>query len=73
MTTNPSLISNTEVHPGMSDHEIVIADIDLKAKTAKKKPRKVFLYQKGNMNGLKDNIDAKLSARIDHMHRHLFH
>jgi hypothetical protein len=26
MTTNPSLISNTEVHPGMSDHEIVIAD-----------------------------------------------
>ena len=73
MTTNPSLISNTEVHPGMSDHEIVIADIDLKAKTAKKKPRKVFLYEKGNMNGLKDSIDAKLSARIDHMHRHLFH
>ena len=67
MTTNPSLISNTEVHPGMSDHQIVIADVDLKAKTAKKKPRKVFLYKKGNMNGLKDNIDAKLSARIDHM------
>ena len=46
MTTNPSLISNTEVQPGMSDHQIFIADVDLKAKTAKKKPRKVFLYKK---------------------------
>ncbi|CAG2222416.1 unnamed protein product [Mytilus edulis] len=38
MTTNPGLVSNIEVHPGMSDHQVVIANIDMKAKTSKRNP-----------------------------------
>lgn len=36
-TTNPGLISSVEVHPGMSDHNVIITDVNLKAKSAKKK------------------------------------
>ncbi|CAG2236269.1 unnamed protein product [Mytilus edulis] len=38
MTTNPGLVSNIEVHPGMSDHQVVIANIDMKAKHQKRNP-----------------------------------
>jgi hypothetical protein len=41
-TTNPGFISSIEVHPGMSDYIVIITDVNLKAKSAKKKPHKVF-------------------------------
>ena len=40
----------------MSDHRVVIADLDLKAKLNKKKPRKVYLYKKGNMCGVRQQL-----------------
>ena len=39
-TTNPGFISSIEVHPGMSDYIVIITDVNLKAKSTKKKPRK---------------------------------
>ena len=38
MTTNPGLVSNIEVHPGMSDHQVVIVNVDMKAKHQKRNP-----------------------------------
>ena len=35
-TNNPGLIERTQTQPGMSDHEIVITDINIKAKTYRK-------------------------------------
>ncbi|CAG2231580.1 unnamed protein product [Mytilus edulis] len=67
MTTNPGLVSNIEVHPGMSDHQVVIANIDMKAKTSKKKPRLVHLFKKGDMNGLKENIQENFTTRMNNM------
>lgn len=58
-TTNPGLISSVEVHPGMSDHNVIITDVNLKAKSAKKKPCKVLLlYKKADMDGLKTIKDT---------------
>ncbi|CAC5406401.1 unnamed protein product [Mytilus coruscus] len=67
MTTNPELVSKIEVHPGMSDYQVVIANIDMKAKTSKKKPRLVHLFKKGDMNGLKENIQDKFGDRMNNM------
>ena len=68
-TTNPGLISSVEVHPGMSDHNVIITDVNLKAKSAKKKPRKVLLlYKKADMDGLKTIIKDKLSEKTRGSH-----
>ncbi|EDO46573.1 predicted protein [Nematostella vectensis] len=42
LTTNPDLISRTEVLNGMSDHSIVLSTVNLKTRTPKKKPRKLL-------------------------------
>lgn len=60
-TTCPSLITKSEVYPGMSDHNIVITDIKLKASTNKKIPRNVFIFKKANFEGLKDEISSQYS------------
>ena len=68
-TTNPGLISSIEVHSGMSDHNVIITDVNLKAKSAKKKPRKgLLLYKKPDMDGLKTIIKDKLSEKTRGSH-----
>lgn len=52
-TTTPDLIT-TSVHDGMSDHQIVISNLDMKAKIVKKKPRKVFIHSKADLQSIKD-------------------
>ena len=60
-TSHPALVKNTKVTPGISDHDIVVMDIDLKAQTRKTKPRKVYLYKRGNLDGLKDNLTQSVT------------
>jgi hypothetical protein len=67
-TTNPGFISSIEVHPGMSDYIVIITDVNLKAESAKKKPHKVFLYEKADMDGLKTFIKDKLSEKTRGSH-----
>lgn len=55
-TTNPDLIEKTEIHPGMSDHDAVICDIKLKLEIDKKPPREVWVYSKGNMDGIREDL-----------------
>ncbi|CAG2212437.1 unnamed protein product [Mytilus edulis] len=64
LTTNPTSIENISVQDGMSDHSIVITDINLKAKTKKQVPRKVYIYKKGNMNGINEQLDKELNNFI---------
>ncbi|CAG2209974.1 unnamed protein product [Mytilus edulis] len=64
LTNNPGLIERTQTQPGMSDHEIVITDINIKAKTYRKKPRNVYIYKKADMNSLQNDIDQ---AFTDHL------
>lgn len=52
-TTCPHLINNIESLPGISDHNIVLFNINMNPKTQTKPPRKVFNFQKANIDNLK--------------------
>ncbi|CAG2252996.1 SMARCAD1 [Mytilus edulis] len=56
-TNNSSLVNKTEVIPGISDHEIVYIESNLKPRRAKKPPRKVFLYNKANTEQIKEKLN----------------
>ena len=45
----------------MSDHKIVITDINIKAKSKKSVPGKVYIYnnKKANMNVIKQHLDKE--------------
>ena len=70
-TTNNNLIENITVEDGISGHQArisghqaVIVSIKTKVKTAKKKPRKIFMYSKGNMPKIKEQLKDKLQNYI---------
>jgi hypothetical protein len=52
-TTNPDLVEKVNVFPGMSDHGIVTALVNIKAKLVKKPPRKVYIFSKMNEEVIK--------------------
>lgn len=62
-TNNPSLIKSTANAPGISDHDIVVADSDTKPYYSKKKPRRCFLFSKANWELLSTNI-SDISKKI---------
>ena len=41
---------------GRADHDIVLVEYDIKAKRVRQSPRKVFLYKRADMQGLKDHM-----------------
>ena len=55
--STPSLIKELHTAPGMSDHEIVMFSIDCKRPLINRKaPRRVYLYYKGDILGLKNEL-----------------
>ncbi len=63
-TTNNNLIEHISIQDGISDHQAVLVTIKTKVKTVKKKQRKIFIYSKGNMPKLKEQLRTKLSTFI---------
>ena len=61
---HPQLVKSTHVTPGISDHDIVVLDSDLKAEGQKTKPRKNFQYKKGDMTGIQDHIQQATDSYI---------
>ena len=55
-TTNPTLIDKTSVLPGLSDHDIITAEVNVKPKMIKQVPRNIFLYKKANWDQLKESM-----------------
>ena len=43
---------------GRADHDLVLLEYDIKAKRVLQSPRKVFLYKRADMQGLKDHMRA---------------
>ena len=60
-TTNPDLVTNLDVCQGMSDHMILLTDIQVNVKLPKKKARKIYIYRKGNIENLKDGMRKLLN------------
>lgn len=67
-TTKPDMITNVSVESGISDHNLVVFDINLKPSINKKPPRTVYMFKRGDMdavrNDLKTSFDNYL-ANVD--------
>jgi hypothetical protein len=48
-STNENLVHKVDVMNGMSDHQMIITTINARPKIIRNKPRKVYLYKKGNL------------------------
>ena len=46
----------------MSDHQMIITTINARRKIIRNKPRKVYLYKKGNLDAVKEYLDSKLES-----------
>ena len=51
-TNHHDMVNRHSVIPGLSDHDIPILDISTRIILNKKKPRRIYQYKKGNMQGL---------------------
>ena len=60
-TDTPSLVSKVSAAPGLSDHDTIIVDHQLKASINKKKEREVPLYGKADWDGLRKHIKTLAS------------
>ena len=60
-TSHPSLVKNCETIPGISDHDMIIVDSDIKPKYNKPKRRKIYQYKKANWESVKDKMRAMAS------------
>ena len=56
LTSNPTLVSKIECLPGLSDHDIVSAEVALKPTQAKQKRRTIHLYNKADWTTFRSKI-----------------
>ena len=52
-TNKPGLLNSVNTIPGISDHDIIVLDADLKAERTKKAPHKVYQWDKENWEQMK--------------------
>ena len=62
LTNQPSLVKSCNTIPGISDHNMIIVDTDLKPRYNKHKRREINIFKKANWNQIKTDID--LGTRI---------
>ena len=72
-TNSPSPVNRVKGMPpiGKADHDIIHVEYDIKAKRIKQAPRKIYLYKRADMEGLRDHLarfrDSFLSSDHSHM------
>ena len=55
-TTNPTLVLSVSIQPGLSDHDIVLAEIKSRPELIKQVPRDIPLYKKADWDQLKQSM-----------------
>ena len=60
-TINPDKVTDLK----MSDHDAIIFDINLKPSTNRKQPRKVFMFKKGNMEAVRNDLKRRFEGYIE--------
>ena len=58
ITNKPGLVQACTVIPGLSDHEFVLADCDIRAASARKQPRSVFKWGKADWSKIREDLAA---------------
>ena len=56
LTTNPTLMDNVSITPGLSDHDIVLIQVNVKSEVLKQVPRNIYLYKKADWDQLKQSM-----------------
>ena len=59
LTNSPSPVNRVKGMPpiGKADHDIVYVEYDIKAKRIQQAPRKIYLYKRADMDGLRDHLE----------------
>ena len=50
------MVTDLKIQNGMSDHDAIIFDINLKPTTIRRQPRKMFTFKKGNMEAVRNDL-----------------
>ena len=72
-TNFPSPVNRVKGMPpiGKADHDIVYVEYDIKAKRLKQASRKIYLYKRADMVGLKDHMTQFKHAYLSEDHSHM--
>ena len=72
-TNFPSPVNRVKGMPpiGKADHDIVYVEYDIKAKRLKQASRKIYLYKRTDMVGLKDHMTQFKDAHLSEDHSHM--
>ena len=63
-TSNPTLVKSSISVPGLSDHEAIVTDIDIKPVYSQKQRRKIYKYSKANWDQLKQDCTKVASDTV---------
>jgi hypothetical protein len=63
------LVNDLQIEPGMSDHEIVIANINIGAQRQHRSERTVYQCKKGNMNDMRMDMKEFSDKFCEQDHR----
>ena len=62
VTSNPNIISNVRVIPGMSDHDIVLFEINMSPKIQRKPPHRIYKFDRQDTNIIKSYLNNRAEA-----------
>ena len=73
LTNSPSPVNRVKGMPpiGKADHDIVYIEYDIKAKRIQQAPRKIYLYKRADMDGLRDHLARFKDSFLSSDHSHL--
>ena len=60
-TTHKSLVNKCNHLPGISDHDIVLVDTNIRINRTKQTKRKIYLWKSTNMDELRTEVETKLN------------
>jgi len=69
-TNKPGLVKSNTTIPGISDHEIIVTDSNLRPEFQKKTPRKIFKYKEANWETIRKETEAFTKKFLDEMEQH---
>ena len=56
-TNNPEIVNKITVEDGISDHELVIADLNIAPIRTRPVKRKIYLHNKADIDGMKQELE----------------
>ena len=66
LSSVPSLVSDIQIKPGMSDHDIVLFNIRVKPKRSSRPPHKVYLYDKADLETFRQDVSNTVTEFFAH-------